>query len=296
MNTLLCKDLNDDELLKRIEQLEKDNSVLLSRIQKCEEEKCNQEDFLISISHDLRTPLNTILSIVQLLNYIGYGNESELQLAKYIDMIQRNSYNMLKLVNNLIDITRLDKNHYEIHKRNVEIISLVKSIVDSIDEYIYKKNLKIKFNSNIDSCIMCMDDEALNRILLNLISNAIKFTPANRNIYINIIKKESDLIISIKDEGIGISKSEQKNIFDRYVRAKKNTVNENEGSGIGLDLVYKLTKSLDGNVELVSDENKGTEVILTFPITILKNDTIKINPPLDNKVELLQVEFSDIYK
>lgn len=296
MNTLLCKDLNDDELLKRIEQLEKDNRVLLSRIQKCEEEKCNQEDFLISISHDLRTPLNTILSIVQLLNYIGYGNESELQLAKYIDMIQRNSYNMLKLVNNLIDITRLDKNHYEIHKTNVEIISLVKSIVDSIDEYISKKNLKIKFNSNTDSCIMCMDDEALNRILLNVISNAIKFTPANRNIYINIIKKESDLIISIKDEGIGISKSEQKNIFDRYIRAKKNTVNENEGSGIGLDLVYKLTKSLDGNVELVSDENKGTEVILTFPITILKNDTIKINPPLDNKVELLQVEFSDIYK
>ena len=134
-------------------------------------------------------------------------------------------------------------------------------------------------------------------VVLNLISNAIKFSPQGSNIYINTWKSINQIIISIRDEGIGIPKDEQKSIFNRFIQSSKNKRNENSGSGIGLDLVRYLTKAHNGEVELRSEENSGSEFIIKLPIEILDNNQKENANYLNtrSKVEVLELEFSDIY-
>jgi len=144
---------------------------------------------------------------------------------------------------------------------------------------------------------MAIDPEAIDRIIMNLISNAIKFSPPGSSIYINTWKSINQLTISIKDEGIGIPKDEQDTIFNRFVQSSKNKSNENFGSGIGLDLVRYLTKSHNGSIELRSEENIGSEFIIKLPIKIIDDNETTKNKCLNanNKVEVLEIEFSDIY-
>ena len=144
---------------------------------------------------------------------------------------------------------------------------------------------------------MAMDPEAIDRIIMNLISNAIKFSPQGSSIYINTWKSINQITISIRDEGMGIPKEEQNTIFNRFVQSSKNKKNENSESGIGLDLVRYLTEAHKGSIELRSEENSGSEFIIKLPIEILEYNETDKNKFLNakSKVEVFEVEFSDIY-
>lgn len=294
--------LKDDEtdkehmLIKgKLDKLSKEE--LINKFIKLSEGKNAQEDFILNISHDLRSPLNIILSILQCYKDeyrdIGKSNECE----EHIEIIKRNGYKILKLINNLIDTTKLEKKHYNIIRENLDIINLIEWNIASIDKYAKQKNISLVFDTNVEECIMAIDPEAIDRIIMNLISNAIKFSPQGSNIYINVWKSINQITISIKDEGIGIPKYEQNTIFNRFVQASKNKNNENSGSGIGLDLVRYLTKAHNGSIELISEENSGSEFIIKLPIEILKYDETTKNKCLNtkSKVEVLELEFSDIY-
>jgi signal transduction histidine kinase len=214
-----------------------------------------------------------------------------------MDIIKRNAYKILKLINNLIDTTKLEKKHYNLKKENLDIINLIEWNISAIDKYAKQKDISLVFDTNVEECVMAIDPEAIDRIIMNLISNAIKFSPQGKSIYINAWKSIHHLTISIKDEGIGISKEEQKTIFNRFVQSSRNKNNENFGSGIGLDLVRYLTKAHNGTIELKSEENKGSEFIVKLPMELLKEDEFGKNKYLNvkNKVELFELEFSDIY-
>lgn len=270
---------------------------LINKLIKLSECKNAQEDFILNISHDLRSPLNIILSILQCYkdDYkdIGEGN----QCQGHMEIIKRNGYKILKLVNNLIDTTKLEKKHYNIKRENLDIINLIEWNISSIDKYAKQKNISLVFDTNVEECIMAIDPEAIDRIIMNLISNAIKFSPTGSNIYINAWKSINQITISIRDEGIGIPKEEQSTIFNRFVQSSKNNKSENSGSGIGLDLVNYLTKAHKGSIELRSEENNGSEFIIKLPIEILEHNETDKNRCLNtkNKVEVLELEFSDIY-
>lgn len=264
------------------------NDELIKEILKLKKEKQIYEDFLLNISHDLRSPLNIILSALQCYNDIKYNNHA--------NIIKRNCYKMLKLVNNLIDTTKLYKKYYNLNLINTDIISLIEGDIELIDKYAHQKNISLIFDTNIEECFTAIDPEAIDRIITNLLSNSIKFSPENSNIYINVWSLENELSISIKDQGIGIPLKEQTNIFTRFSQSSKNKHSEYEGSGIGLDLVRSLTEAHDGNITLISEENKGCEFILKFPIKkiqelICENKEFKSH----KKVDILEVEFSDIY-
>lgn len=282
---------NRDELIKLTKE------ELINEIIKLSECKRAQEEFVLNISHDLRSPLNTILSILQCYRYEYKDVEKGNQYQEHIESIKRNAYKILKLINNLIDTTKLEKKHYNIKRENLDIINLIEWNISSIDKYAKQKDISLVFDTNVEECVMALDPEAIDRIIMNLISNAIKFSPQGSSIYINTWKSINQLTISIKDEGMGIPKDEQKSIFNRFVQSSKNKKTENTGSGIGLDLVRRLTKAHNGSIEVESEENKGSEFIVKLPIQILDNNEVSKNKCLNakSKVEVFEVEFSDIY-
>jgi len=270
---------------------------LINKIIKLSEAKKAQEDFILNISHDLRSPLNIILSILQCYKdeYKEIGKINQCQ--QHVESIKRNGYKILKLINNLIDTTKLEKKHYDIKPENLDIINLIEWNIASIDKYAKQKNISLVFDTNVEECVMAIDPEAIDRIVMNLISNAIKFSEYGSSIYINTWKSINQIIISIRDEGIGIPKDEQKTIFNRFIQSSKNKQHENSGSGIGLDLVKCLIKAHNGSIELKSEEDHGSEFIIKLPIEMLEYNKIIKSKCLNtrNKVEILELEFSDIY-
>lgn len=290
-------DGTSNEYINREELNKLSKEELINKLAKLSECKKNQEDFILNISHDLRSPLNIILSVLQCYKEDYKDMKNVNKCLEHIDIIKRNSYKILKLINNLIDTTKLEKNHYNIKIENIDIINLIECNIASIDKYAKQKDISLVFDTNVEECIMAIDPEAIDRIMMNLISNAIKFSHSGSNIYINTWKSINQLTISVRDEGIGIPKKEQDTIFNRFVQSSKNKRNENSGSGIGLDLVRYLTKAHNGSIELKSEENSGSEFIIKLPIgTLDDNKDIKdkcLNT--QSNVEVLELEFSDIY-
>lgn len=271
---------------KELYKLNKDE--LIKEILKLKEEKQIQEDFLLNISHDLRSPLNVILSAIQC-----YG---DIKCSDHFNIIKRNCYKMLKLVNNLIDTTKLCKKYYSLNLINIDIISLIEGDIELIDKYAKQKNISLVFDTNVEEYIVAIDPEAIDRVITNLLSNSIKFSPDNSEICVNVWSGEDEIVISIKDQGIGIPLNDQKNIFNRFIQSTKNKNSEYQGSGIGLDLVRYLTEAHNGTVRLISEENKGCEFILELPkrkVEESKSNAKEIRSR--KKVDLLEIEFSDIY-
>ncbi len=297
VNILKDNQIDRENILNRNDLIKLSKDELISKLINLSESKKNQEDFILNISHDLRSPLNIILSVLQCYkdDYKDINKYGKCQ--DHMDVIKRNSYKILKLVNNLIDTTKLEKNHYSIKRENLDVINLIEWNISSIDKYAKQKEISLVFDTNVEECIMAIDPEAIDRIIMNLISNAIKFSPKGSNIYINAWKSINQLIISVRDEGIGIPKEEQNTIFNRFVQSSRNKKSENSGSGIGLDLVRYLTQAHNGSIELKSEENSGCEFIIKLPIERLQNDENNRDKCLNikSKVEVLEVEFSDIY-
>ncbi|AJG96712.2 MULTISPECIES: sensor histidine kinase [Clostridium] len=297
VNILKDNQIDRENILNRNDLIKLSKDELVSKLINLSESKKNQEDFILNISHDLRSPLNIILSVLQCYKDDYKDIKRYGKCQDHMDVIKRNSYKILKLVNNLIDTTKLEKNHYSIKRENLDVINLIEWNISSIDKYAKQKEISLVFDTNVEECIMAVDPEAIDRIIMNLISNAIKFSPKGSNIYINAWKSINQLTISVRDEGIGIPKEEQNTIFNRFVQSSRNKKSENSGSGIGLDLVRYLTQAHNGSIELKSEENSGCEFIIKLPIERLQDDENNRDKCLNikSKVEVLEVEFSDIY-
>lgn len=257
----------------------------------------SQENFLINISHDLRSPVNSILSVLQCLKYLNTDNSKEVKekTNEYRKIIKRNSLKIIKLIDNLIDTTKLEGDNYHLNKTNLDIVNVVESIVDSIEVYANEKKINIIFDTNVEEFMINADLEAVDRIVMNLLSNAIKFSPVDEVIEVTVNAEENNVKISVKDNGIGIAEEEQKKIFNRFEQATNSKRVEGKGSGIGLDLVSYLVKSHGGKIQLNSKLNEGSEFIVTLPVGKLSEDKENHELMNRNKVEQLEIEFSDIY-
>ena len=272
------------------------------RLAKEEAEAANEAKsmFLANISHELRTPLNIIMSTNQMLRL--YLNKNELnkeQVEKKVNLQVQNCYRLLRLVNNLIDITKIDSGNFEIIKRKGNIVQIVESITMSVVEYIENKGINLIFDTDTEELLMYFDPDAIERIVLNLLSNAIKYTPSGGCIYVNLQSITDGMIISIKDTGIGIDKEKIHIIFERFKQVDELLTRRHEGSGIGLSLVKSLVHMHGGNIEVYSEEQKGTEFTIELPIGNEDEAARRyINSVYDDRqrvVEKINIEFSDIY-
>ena len=251
----------------------------------------DKENFTLNITHDMRSHLNVIISALQ---FVEHSNLKLSDNKKYMNIIKRNSYKILKLINNLIDTSRLENNYYKLEKKNIDIVSMIEGTVECIEKYSLEKDIQLIFDTNKEECIVSVDPEAIDRILMNLLSNAIKFSPSNSEIFVYLNIDSKNINISVKDNGIGISLEDQEKIFNRFYQCSNKTENESIGSGIGLDLTNYLVKAHNGTIDIKSKENEGSEFIVTIPRVIGESNN-EITNKYSDKIQMLEIEFSDIY-
>lgn len=256
-----------------------------------------KDEFLSIISHEFRTPLNVINTAIQTMNFICRDELSE-KSKKYVDIIKQNTFRQLRLVNNLLDITRAAAGNIKINKKNIDIVFLTKSIVDSVYTYASQKQVMVTFLSSIQEKIIGIDDEKYERILLNLLSNAIKFTPSGKSIVVKLRNVKGKVSIEVKDDGIGIPVDKLDMIFERFGQVDSSLSRQTEGAGIGLPLVKKLVEAFGGSISVKSKLGKGSIFNILLPSDKAideQDDNLRVDLTDNRLVHVTNVEFSDIY-
>ncbi len=256
-------------------------------------------EFIVNISHELRTPLNVMLGAIQMFKLLlndKSGDNKTYKMITYSDMMKQNCYRLIRLVNNLIDITKIDTGYLHLDLKKCNIVKVIEDITLSVAEYVKNKDINLIFDTDVEEKIMPCDLDKMERILLNLLSNAIKFTDKNGSIFVNLEDKGKSIVLSVKDTGIGISKDKQDIIFDRFIQVDKSLSRNQEGSGIGLSLVKSFIELQGGTISLKSKLGYGSEFIIELPNQELIEDTQEETAICDvNNKEQIQIEFSDIY-
>jgi len=254
-------------------------------------------EFISNMSHELKTPLNIILSTVQVLQY-NYKDKNDEQLDRYLDLMKVNSYRLLRLINNLIDVTRIDVGNLKMNFGNYDIVTIVEDITMAAVEYVESKGMTLIFDTDVEEKIIGIDRENIERIVLNLLSNAVKFSKDDGTIMVSIHDLGNKVQISVKDNGIGIPEELQEKIFDRFVQGEDLFTRSHEGSGIGLSLVKSIVENHGGKIYVKSIVNGGSEFIVELPNILSKNQFCSTNIYHADKynLERIKIEFSDIYK
>ena len=293
----ITRDISERKRVEFLKQKVRQKTLLLNKT--IEYNKLRTE-FFANISHELRTPLNMILGAIQLVNVKDIACElldTDIKIKKYMPIIKQNCYRLLRLVDNLIDITKIDAGYLEISLKNDDIVKVVEDIVQSVAAYVESKGLELIFDTDVEEKYMAFDADKIERIMLNLISNAIKFTKLSGQVYVNIYDKQDTILITVRDTGIGIPLEKHKEVFERFVQVDKSLSRKREGSGIGLSLVKSLVEMHEGKVYLNKEITQGSEFVIGLPVKILdeikeSNETFNV---AENYIERIKVEFSDIY-
>ena len=232
--------------------------------QKLKEVDKMKSTFFANISHEFRTPLTLIKGpIERLLN-----NDKVDDPKKIYRMIKRNSERLFNLINELLDLSKLESGKMKLSAQGADIVSFTKGIAMSFESLANKKEIQISISSYIDSIELYFDKEKMQKILTNLISNALKFTPKGGKITVSIKEELAAQKVQIKitDNGIGIPQKELPKIFDRFYQVANSHSERHEGTGIGLSLTKELVEIHHGEITVESELEKGSTFILSFPL------------------------------
>ena len=287
----VVKDKEINQLREATLQSEKEKNESLEKVIEMKDE------FLSLMSHEFKTPINVINAAVQAMNSIC-GNELSDKAKEYITIIKQNIFRQIRLVNNILDITRINSGHINIHKENIDIVFLTKAITQSVYTYATQKGINLSFVSSIDSIVIGIDEEKYERIILNVLSNAIKFTPTGKSVIVNLQLIKGSICIEVKDRGIGIPKDKLDIIFDKFGQVDSSLSRQAEGTGIGLSLAKRFVEALGGSITVKSAKGRGSTFTITLPSEKTNEDKVKRTQGdlLDNRlVQTSNIEFSDIY-
>jgi signal transduction histidine kinase len=204
---------------------------------------------------------------------------------------------LLRLVNNLIDITKLDSGYLKLYPCNYDIINVVENITQSVAQYIEGKGINLIFDTNVEEKILACDADMIERILLNLLSNAVKYTEKDGFITVTIKDLGNVVRISVHDTGVGIAEEKLDYIFERFAQGDRPLSRRCEGSGIGLSLVKSLVELHKGRIYANSTINKGSEFTFELPVVVMDQSANcqVLNPTNEERIHKINVEFSDIY-
>jgi len=289
--------LQDITSEKKVETLEEDVEKNLKLLNETREFNTLIMDFFTNMSHELKTPVNVIFAALQTISMcIENDKFDDLEKCKsYLRTMKQNCLRMIKLINNLLDITKLDSGFIKFNRKNGNIIYVIEDIVQSVATYVESKDIEIVFDTDTEEKIMGFDHDMMERIMLNLISNAFKYSYSNGKIYVNLIDQEEEVIIKVRDEGEGIPKNKLDVIFERFGQANSSLSRQCEGTGIGLYLVKSFVEIHGGKISVISTEGKGSEFSIIIPAELAKSEEGVDKVLFETKVEKIKIEFSDIY-
>ena len=228
----------------------------------------NKNNYFVNLSHELRTPLNVLSSINQLIKEFTKKDNfiTPEKLSYYMGIMDRNCSRLLSLINNLIDHTKIENNSYIINKKDEDIVYLVEETVLDMKEYIEEKGLELIFDTDIEEKVIRCDKVDIERCIINLVGNAVKFTPEGGLIEVLLQDLDDKVKIIVKDNGIGISEENQKIIFDRFNQVVDESSEQKGGSGLGLTITKQLITLHNGEIYVESEVGVGSEFIIILPV------------------------------
>ena len=266
-------------------QLEKE----LNRIK---EKNKFKTEFLSNVAYDIKKPINKIFETNNNLieNKGKYNSEN---INNHTRLVKQNCYRLIRLLSNVEYVSRIDNGTCTLELRKCDIVKLLENIVKISKTYTDKKGIDISFKSEVNKKILSLDIDKVEKIILNILSNAIKFTDTGGKIDINLYMENEQVCISIKDTGIGIPKDKTEVIFENFEQLDTTLSRGCEGTGMGLSVVKKLANLNNIKINVESELNKGSEFIITLPNNIVsKNIKLQDKFAQDEKID---IEFSDIY-
>ncbi|MDC0584198.1 response regulator [Bacteroidales bacterium] len=223
--------------------------------------------FLTNVSHEFRTPLTLIQSPLETLIKTAKSSSN----IKLLNIIQRNSEQLLGLVNQLLDFRKLDLHGLKFNPSYGDIVNFIKEVCDNFSEGFQKKNVRFVFKTSVNKLFFKYDAEKIEKIVMNLLSNALKFTPKGGEVCLSIdfgeMNASNSLVISVADDGIGIDPHEHDKIFERFYQSKNSEKQNISGSGIGLNLTREMVQLHNGNIYVQSNLNQGARFVVEIPIS-----------------------------
>lgn len=219
-----------------------------------------RQDFISDVSHEIQSPLTSISGFAELLKK---GKLSEDQISHYANIIETESKRLSKLSENLLRLSNLEVDDNNLNLKKYQMNKQIESVLLMLEPQWSAKNITLDIS--LDETIICGDEDLLSQVFINLLNNAIKFTPENGNIYVNLSSNEDGIECKISDTGIGISPQDQPRIFERFYKADKSRDRSLGGNGLGLSIVKKIIDLHGGKISLRSEIGKGTEFIILLP-------------------------------
>lgn len=249
-------------LIKRRERL-----IYIRRQQEelaSKQEELNQLKFkfFTNISHELRTPLTLITAPLDSI----MKREHDATTQRQLGIIQSNANRLLMLVNQLLDFRKAEMSGLTLHASSGDIVEFTHNICDSFLMFSEKKNVPLSFHSAIDHLYMDFDEDKIGKVVMNLLSNAMKFTPEGGKVDVTLEREADNLVLKVADTGCGISDADKQKVFERFYQAAESLNSHISGSGIGLSLVAEYVRLHDGKVEIKDNEPKGAIFEVTIPI------------------------------
>lgn len=221
-----------------------------------------RKEFVADVSHELKTPITSIIGYTETLLEGDYDKETQI---KFLNVIESESNRMAKLVSDLLTLSRYDNNKNNLEKADINLGDLTKKCLEKLNVEIEKKNHKIECFVTAEVPLVQADKFGLERVILNILTNAIKYTPQNGNIKIYVGFVYNDAYIKVIDNGIGIPEKDLPRVFERFYRVEKARAREMGGTGLGLSIAKEIIEQNNGSINIKSIQGKGTEVVLRIP-------------------------------
>ena len=251
--------LRTSQLQKTLTELELSKNELQKALSKEKELGDLKSRFVSMASHEFRTPLSTILSSASLVSKYVTEEEQE-KRDKHINRIKSAVNNLTEILNDFLSIGKIEDGNMVAHFTIFDIQDMISTIINEITS-IVKPGQEILYQHDGDSMVS-LDPSLLRNVMINLLSNAIKFSPENSKIEVASKSKLSEIVITVKDNGIGISKEDKQHLFERFFRGAN--VTNIQGTGLGLHIVEKYVELMNGSIDFASKLEKGTSFALTF--------------------------------
>lgn len=279
-------------------ELEDKNRELELAIKQEAKANRSKQEFLFNMSHDIRTPMNAIIGFTSLAQ--SHLDDKEM-LDSYLKKISTSSEYLLSLINDVLDMSRIESGKLKIEESCVNLPSILDDIRDIVSSNVQKKQLSLNINIvDLKDSNVLTDPLKLKQVLLNVVANAIKFTPNGGYVNLSLVQKDGygsyDFIV--EDNGIGISKEFQEHIFEQFAREATSTVSGVQGTGLGLSISKAIVDMMGGSISVESESGKGSKftISLCFKVTdeTTDNKTISSNNIIDTNKKILLVEDNEL--
>jgi len=225
----------------------------------------HKSEFLANVSHELRTPLNAIIGFSEVLGERMFGELNEKQ-AEYTEDILSSGRHLLSLINDILDLSKIEAGRMELELTKFDLPSAVENALILVRERATRHGIKLERAIDERLGDFTGDERKVKQILVNLLSNSVKFTPEGGKIHVNASLNNGSVIISIADTGIGIAKEDQEAIFEEFRQVGTNYAQKREGTGLGLTLTRKFVEMHGGKIWVESEPGKGSTFTFTLPV------------------------------